>query len=100
MIPWPSLPYEAIGKAAVVVLAVVLALGLLLIVYVVLYAIWYRTLGWVSNWMWKGYDIHGEHPPRWKRRISVWCIALRDRDLERIKQYERELDKREGRDVE
>lgn len=96
---WPALPYELIGKAtvALVVLALMVAAGIA--VLIALHAVWYRGLTWVINRMWKGYDIHGEQPPYWKRRVSLIAYHLRQFDFSEYEHRKRELDKRERRDT-
>jgi len=94
----PNLPFELIGRATVVVLAVVLALVLALISYIVGVAVWHRGLGYLINLCWRGYDVTGEHPPDWRREIAIFLHCLKSRDFDRYAEKRRELHKVEGRD--
>lgn len=96
---WPNLPYELIGKATIGLLGLIVWLAVVVVAFVVLYTVWYRGLTRLVNLMWWGYDIHGEHPPRWRRDIAVYAHAIKERDLSRVETYREELKKREGRDV-
>ena len=98
MIGWPNLPYELIGRATVVVLALVALAVIALVAFIVAYAIWWRGLGKLTNLMWRGYDIHGEHPPRWRQEVSIYASALQRRDFSNVDYVREQLSKREGRD--
>jgi len=94
-----QLPYEAIGKATVAVLAALVLVAIALVLFVALYALWWRGLSYLINLCWRGYDIHGEHPPHWRRTVAIYAHALRDRDFSKVDEMIEELDKREGRDI-
>lgn len=95
MIGWPSLPYELIGKATIIVLGLLALVAVGLVALIVAYAIWYRGLGKLINLMWRGYDVHGEHPPGWRRRVSIYAVGLQEFNLSKARRIDKELQKRE-----
>lgn len=98
IVQWPPLPYESIGKITVVISAVLLALLVIVTVFTLLYVVWQRLLTVLINVMWRGYDIHGEHPPRWRREIAIYLHAIKYRDFSTIQRKRKELQRRENRD--
>ena len=87
-----ELPYELIGRAVVVLLAiaaVLLALGVIL--FGVLF-VWIRGWKWLGNLMWKGYDYHSdEWPPVWKRRVALFAICMYRFDFRVVLEKQREI---------
>jgi hypothetical protein len=89
---WPNLPYELIGRASVVIIVVLLALLLGVLAFMILYALWYRGLTYIINLMWKGYDIQGEHPPKWRREVAIYCHLLQTGDWEYVERIRKKLE--------
>lgn len=79
-----GLPYEAIGRATVALVALVVAAALVVVLLVVAYAVWWRGLTRASNRLWRGYSPTGERPPVWKLKISGVLIALRGFEVRKI----------------
>lgn len=71
------IPYELIGRITVVVLVVLLMLLIWWIGVGLARAIIHRILKELINLCWRGYDIHGEHPPRWRRELSLIFSSLK-----------------------
>lgn len=72
-----TVPYELIGRAVVLVVAVAVVVVGVLALAVAAYIAWVRGFLWLSNRMYRGYDpIHGdEYPPRWKIRVAAVSAA-------------------------
>jgi hypothetical protein len=74
---WPTLPYEAIGKATVAVLSAVsigaIAVGLFSAAAVGWMKFWNR----VVNWAWGEYHpADAERPPEWRLKVAFVAYAF------------------------
>jgi hypothetical protein len=58
-------------------------------------AIWIRFWSKVTNLFWYGYDIKGEHPPKWRKEAAIYAYALRERDFSAVSKQREWLDKLE-----
>lgn len=76
MIPWPTLPYEIIGKSVVALIVVTTLLVGIITLGIGLFALWIRGWQAVSNYMWRGCEPGDNHPSLWKVRISSIATAL------------------------
>jgi len=92
---WPALPYELLGKATAVVLGVISLFAIGVLLYLLTVIIRYRLLTRLINLCWRGYDVTGEHPPRWRRKTAVylhcikyWDFSDLDTKLERLSDLE------------
>ena len=95
---YPPLPYEAIGRVTVVLIALLTLIAVLLIGYIVGVVLWHRTLTKLTNLCWYGYDITGEHPPDWRREIAIFLNCLKYRDFSNYQCKRKRLSDLEGRD--
>jgi len=95
---YPPLPYEAIGRVTVVLIALLTVLAVLLIGYIVGVVLWHRILTKLINLCWYGYDITGEHPPNWRREVAIFLQCLKGRDFSDYQKKRKEIRKLENKD--
>lgn len=91
--------YELIGKAVVAFLAMLVPLFAVGLCGLAVWFCYHRVLTYLINLCWRGYDIHGEHPPRWQRELAIYLHAIKHRDFETIQTKREQLKKREERDT-
>lgn len=94
-----TLPYELIGRVTVVLLVIAITAFVAWVFMLILGALLSRLMSELINLCWRGYDIHGEHPPRWRRELSMFLHCLRRRDFSDLQEKRENLKKREGRDA-
>lgn len=92
MILWPTLPYAALGKAVVGLLAFALLVAAVGAVVLAAGFVWVRGWTWVSNTAWRGYDPTEDRPPRWRLRVAGVTIALARFKFKKIPAAYREAD--------
>lgn len=82
MVSWPALPYESIGKVAVVLAAIALLAAITFVLFLAFLFVWYRGWDRITNLLWRGYDpSEGEVPPKWRLEASFYAQAIKNRDL-------------------
>jgi len=57
--------------------------------------IWFYGFKALTNLMWWGYDIRGEHPPDWRCEVALYANALQSWNFEEIDEKREELSKLE-----
>jgi len=92
-----SFPYETIGRMTVVVIVAALSLFTAWVMLVLTDAIFKGVMTKLINILWRGYDIHGEHPPVWRRELSIWLHCAKNYDFSEYREKRREMRKREYR---
>jgi len=78
------IPYALIGKAVVGIIVVCLFIVGVVAFVAGVYAAWYKGLTFISNMIWRNYDVQaGEQPPQKWRKVSAFVIMLRDNDFDK-----------------
>ncbi len=78
------IPYELIGMVVVGIAAICLVIIGIVSVVAGLYYVWYKGLTFISNMIWRNYDVkNGEQPPQKWRKVSAFVIMLRDNDFDK-----------------
>lgn len=90
-----SLPYELIGKVVVAIIALIMAVFILIGIPILLYKIWFKSLTFLSNLIWRNYEPkEGERPPKNWRKVSAFIIILRDNDFQKKEEVWEEIENR------
>ena len=73
-----TLPYEVIGKLTVGLVGALVVSVLAVAAVVIVYGVWYRTLTWLINLMWRGcHPVEGPLPTPRRRKVAIIAYGLR-----------------------
>lgn len=101
MTGWPTLPYESIGKATVVVLATVLVAVAALVLFLCLAFLWYRGWDFLTRLLWLGSAKNPNRLPAWRLEASIYAQAIKNFDRSLVSELRDDLrsDDREDADI-